>query len=376
MREFELVRKPVYLLNYNLQFFADDGDKTEEPTTKKLNDARGEGQVARSNELITASGLATFFLILKIFVGYFGTQFIDSFRLFFGGIDKFSREDFSVISAQSIMAEAFMRVIYTCMPVFIITVIVTIAVLLVQVKWRISGKIIQPKFSKLNPVNGFKRIISKDKIVELFVDIIKIIVICYISYSTLKNEWETLLVLCDLELTNAIILIGNIIISLGLKISFLFLVIGLGDLIYQKIKFRKDMRMSKQEVKDEYKNSEGDPQIKGKIRAKMRESSMRRMMQALPKADVVITNPTHLAAAIMYDKQNSTAPVLVAKGADFLAQKIKEVAKEHNIEIVENKPLARMLYYNVEIGAEIPPELYQMTAEVLAYVYGLKNKVG
>jgi flagellar biosynthetic protein FlhB len=135
------------------------------------------------------------------------------------------------------------------------------------------------------------------------------------------------------------------------------------------------MKMSKQEVKDEYKNAEGDPQIKGKLRSKMREVSMRRMMQSMPQADVVITNPTHFAAAIKYDKTTSSAPVLLAKGADYLAQKIKDVAKENNIEIVENKPLARMLYYNVEVGAEIPPELYQMTAEVLAYVYGLKNKL-
>ena len=135
------------------------------------------------------------------------------------------------------------------------------------------------------------------------------------------------------------------------------------------------MRMTKQEVKDEFKNTEGDPQVKSRIRSKMREISRRRMMQAIPQADVVITNPTHLAAAIKYDRESSEAPVLVAKGADYLAQKIKEIAKENNVEIVENKPLARMLYYNVEVGAEIPPELYQMTAEVLAYVYGLKNKL-
>ena len=132
--------------------------------------------------------------------------------------------------------------------------------------------------------------------------------------------------------------------------------------------------MSKQELKDEFKNTEGDPQVKSKIKVRMREASQRRMMQALPQADVVITNPTHLAAAIRYDKDTENAPVLIAKGADYLAQKIKEIAKENNIEIVENKPLARMLYYNVELGAEVPPELYQMTAEVLAYVYGLKNR--
>ena len=133
--------------------------------------------------------------------------------------------------------------------------------------------------------------------------------------------------------------------------------------------------MTKQEVKDEFKQSEGDPQVKRKIRSKMMEVSQRRMMQQLPQADVVITNPTHLAAAIKYDKETSEAPILLAKGADYIAIKIKEVAKEHQIEIVENKPLARMLYYNVEVGSEIPPELYQMTAEVLAYVYKLKGKI-
>jgi flagellar biosynthetic protein FlhB len=140
------------------------------------------------------------------------------------------------------------------------------------------------------------------------------------------------------------------------------------------MKFRKDMRMTKQELKDEYKQSEGDPQIKSKIRVKMREASQRRMMQQIPEADVVITNPTHFAVAIKYDKENTQAPIVLAKGADYLAEKIKMIARENKIEIVENKPLARMLYYNVEIGDEVPPELYQMTAEVLAYVYGLNHK--
>jgi flagellar biosynthetic protein FlhB len=251
---------------------------------------------------------------------------------------------------------------------------VAFVVVLFQVKWTISLKTMTPKFSKLNPVNGFKKFLSKEKIVELLVEVVKIAVVSYLAYQTLRDEWKTLFILYDIKLEQAILLLGNMAIDLGLKISMIFLVIGFGDLIYQKIKFRKDMRMSKQEVKDEFKNTEGDPQVKGKIRAKMREVSQRRMMQALPTADVVITNPTHLAAAIKYDKTTSEAPVLIAKGADFLAQKIKEVARENHIEIVENKPLARMLYYNVELGEEIPPELYQMTAEVLAYVYGLKNK--
>jgi FlhB HrpN YscU SpaS Family. len=178
-----------------------------------------------------------------------------------------------------------------------------------------------------------------------------------------------------MDLYQGMALIGDLVLDLGLKISLIYLLIGLADYIYQKIKFKKEMRMTKEEVKEEFKQTEGDPQVKRKIRSKMMEVSRRRMMQQVPEADVVITNPTHLAVAIKYDKDVADAPVLLAKGADYLALKIKEIAKEHNIEIVENKPLARMLYYNVEIGAEIPPELYQMTAEVLAYVYKLKGKI-
>ncbi|MFT4143814.1 MAG: flagellar biosynthesis protein FlhB [Mobilitalea sp.] len=374
MIQIDQIKYASYRLNYRLQFFAAGADKTEEPTSKKLSDARGEGQVAKSTELITASGLATLFIVLKIFIGYMGDKFIETYRKGFQNLSKIADTEFSIPMIQAVLSDAITSILLICLPIFATVVIISFVVVLFQVKWHISLKIIKPKFSKINPVSGFKKILSKDKMVDLIIEVIKIAVISYISYSTLKNEWKTLLLLYQMDLEPAIILIGNLVINLGLKISMIFLVIGFGDLIYQKIKFRKDMRMSKQEVKDEYKNSEGDPLIKGKIRQRMREASMRRMMQELPKADVIITNPTHLAAAVKYDRESSAAPVLLAKGADFLAQKIKDVAKENNIEIVENKPLARMLYYNVEVGAEIPPELYQMTAEVLAYVYGLNKK--
>jgi flagellar biosynthetic protein FlhB len=365
-----------YLLTYNLQFFAGEGsggEKTEDATTKKLNDARSEGQVARSTELITAAGLATLFFVLKVFAGNIGKTFIETFQKIFTNIDKLSSEEFTANTFDILLSDSIWTIISICIPIFVTAIIVSVGVILFQVKWKISAKAMRPKFSKINPLTGFRKIFSKDKLVSLFIELIKIVVIAYIAYDTLKDEWKTLFQLYDINLDQAILLIGNLVIDLGIRISMIFLMIGLADLIYQKMKFKKDMKMTKQEVKDEFKNSEGDPHIKGRIRAKMREVSQRRMMQAIPQADVVITNPTHFAAAIKYDKESSEAPVLLAKGADYLAQKIKEVAKENKIEIVENKPLARMLYYNVELGAEIPQELYQMTAEVLAYVYGLKN---
>ena len=203
--------------------------------------------------------------------------------------------------------------------------------------------------------------------------IVKIGLIALIAYFSIKGHANDLFILYEIPLNQAIALVGTIIIDTGLRISLVYLIVGVADFAYQKHKFNEDMKMTKQEVKDEYKNTEGDPQIKGRQRARMREASQRRMMQDVPKADVVITNPTHIAVALKYDAEVSKAPVVLAKGEELIAKKIKDVAKENNISIVENKPLARMLYSNVDIGEEIPAELYQSVAEVLAAVYQANN---
>lgn len=367
-----------FFVIYDLQFFAKDGpggERTEEPTPRKLEDAREEGQVARSNELITSSTLLAMFLSLKVFLGYMNGHFVDAFRLVYNNISIYAKEEFTTNVGQALLNEAGKTILKICLPLLVIGVIVSFTVVLFQVKWKVSGKLIQPKFDKLSIISGFKRMFSMDKIVQLIVSVVKVIIIAYIVYDTLIEEWDTLLLFYNLNLEQSIALIGQIVLDLGIKISLIFLIIGLADYIYQKIKFKSEMRMTKQELKDEMKNTEGDPQVKGKIKQRMREASQRRMMQDIPQADVVITNPTHFAVAIKYDRDKAEAPLLLAKGADHLAHKIKELAKDSGVEIVENKPLARMLYYNVDIGDEIPPELYQMTAEVLAYVYGLQNKI-
>lgn len=362
------------LIRYRLQFFAEGAEKTEEATPKKLTDARKEGQVARSNDLITASVLLTLFLVLKVFVGTIGKNFMSTFISTYNQIQVYSSTDFNQNTAAQIFRDGIFAIIKTCLPFYLFAFAIALVTNIFQVKWQITLKPLKPKLSKFNPGNGFKRIFSKDKLLELIKEVAKISVIIYVVYNTLKKNENLLVDLYDMELKQALALIGNIVINLGIRISIIFLLIGFADYFYQKIKFKKDMRMTKQEVKDEFKQTEGDPQIKSKIRSKMREASQRRMMQRLPEADVVITNPTHFAAALKYDKEESEAPVLIAKGADYLAQKIKDIARENHVPIVENKPLARMLYYNVEIGNEIPLELYQMTAEVLAYVYSLNNK--
>lgn len=363
-------------MRYNLQFFAEGegGEKTEDATAKKLEKAREEGQVAKSNELVIGVSLLMMFIALKIFVGYLGNGFSETFVQIYNYIGNIISQDFTSNLAIATMREALLKVIILAAPFFVCAMIAGIGVNVGQIKWKVTTKPLMPKLNRLSPISGFKRMFSKDKLVELLKAIVKVVVIFYVVYSTLKDSLDLLLTLYDYTLLESIEIVGEVVISLGIKISALLLIVGVADLFYQKIKFKNDMKMTKQEVKDEYKQTEGDPQIKGKIRRKMQESSMKRMMQDIPQADVVITNPTHFAVAIKYDKSIGSAPIVVAKGADNLAMKIKEIARENSVEIVENKPLARMLYFNVDIGDEIPPELYQMVADILAHVYQVKNK--
>lgn len=366
-----------YRISYDLQLFAKDGDggeKTEEPTAKKLQDARDKGQVAKSIDATTAASLFVFFMMLRLMLGFLGDRFMGNFSATYHHISGISNDAFTLQIACALIGESLSRILFMVAPFLATAFLVAFVTNLVQVKWKITMDPMKPKFDKFNPISGMKRLFSKDKIVELIKSVAKIIVIIYVVYSYLKDRWALVMNMYEYSLTQALGLIGDIIINIGLRISMLFIIIAVADFAYQKWKFHEDMKMTKQEVKDEYKNSEGDPKVKSQQRARMQQASRRRMMQDVPNADVVITNPTHLAVAVRYHKDVDEAPVVVAKGADYLAQRIKEIARENSVEIVENKPLARMLYHNVDVGAEIPPELYQMVAEVLVYVYNLTGK--
>ena len=359
---------------YNLQFFGEGGDKTEKATPKKLDDARKEGRVARSSDLINGFMLLLMFFVLKLFGGIMANLFLDSFVKYYNKASDISMEVFDVKQAVNLSNEIVIDIVIASLPVLIGSFVVALVGNIVQVGWKVTGKPLKPKLDRLNPIGGFKRMFSQEKVVELIKSILKVLAIALVAYNEVKDRWKFILNLYDFEFMQAVLNIFDIVLDVGIKISVIFVIIGLADFGYQKWKHLHDLRMSKQEVKDEMKQSEGDPQIKGQIRQKMREGARRRMMQDLPKADVVITNPTHFAVSVKYDKETAEAPYVLAKGADYVAANIKEIAKQNNIEIVENKPLARMLYYNVEIGDQIPPELYQMVAEVLAYVYSVKNK--
>lgn len=368
------------ILEYNLQWFAKDGpggEKTEPATEKKLREAREDGKVAKSKELTSAFDLIVLFLVLKIFISWVGGGFIEVYQYVYKTIPEFvtaMSAEASVHEISVYLQSIFWMLLKMVAPFFAFGFVITIIISIIQVGWKVSAKPLKPKGDKFNPINGFKRIFSKDSVFELFKSILKIGVVIYVAYISIRDKADDIFILYDMPLNQALALCGDVIINAGLKISLVYLVVGLADFIYQKHRFNEEMKMTKQEVKDEYKNTEGNPEIKGRQRQRMREASRQRMMQDVPKADVVITNPTHLAVAIKYDAETAKAPIVLAKGEDFLAQKIREAAKEHNIEIVENKPLARMLYANVDIGAEIPPELYQAVAEILAMVYNMKNR--
>ncbi|MCR4584470.1 MAG: flagellar biosynthesis protein FlhB [Lachnospiraceae bacterium] len=363
------------MLELELQFFAKEGpggEKTEEPTSKKLEDARKEGQVAKSTEFASSLTLLAFFLLLRIWMTVLSGQLRELFGGFYNRFHYFadmpSYEDRHGEYA-SLAGFALLRVFIMIAPFLLAGFVICFVADLVQVKWKPTSKPLKPKFSKLNPINGFKRIFSLQKLVELLKSIVKIAIVVIVVYNQLKDKWPLIFKLYDMPLLQGVMVAGKLLIDTGFLISLIFLVVAFADFAFQKWKFHEDMKMTKQEVKEEYKSTEGDPQIKSKIKSKMMEASRRRMMQSVPQADVVITNPTHYAVALRYDKEIAPAPYVVAKGVDLLAQRIKEIAREHDIQIMENKPLARALYSNVELGEQIPEELYVAVAEVLAAVY-------
>ena len=365
---------------FSLQFFAKDGpggEKTEEPTAKKLSDARNEGQVAKGKDLTSAVMLLVLFMVLRFTVGNMGEGFIECFNKNYtqiGDLFTSTHGEYNMQYTIALIQSAALDMLKLLIPFFGIGFIIAIVIELAQVKWKPTSKPLQPKLSKFNPINGIKRMFSVRTLVSLIKQVVILVVIFIVVYNKLKSRMSDIYMLYDIPLISAIMLLGDIIFDIGTVICVIYAIIGVADYVFEKRKFKKEMMMTKQEVKDEWKNTEGNPEVKNKIRQKMSEASRRRMMQAVPEADVVITNPTHFAVALKYEQNKGKAPVVIAKGEDYLAAKIKEAARENNIEIVENKPLARMLYYNVELDEEIPPELYQAVAEVLAFVYNIKNK--
>lgn len=360
----------MQLLKLDLQFFA--GEKTEKATPRKRQDARKKGQTAKSADINTAAGLIAVFFCLMILGPYFQTHTAGLMRAIF---QNYLLMELTENNLQMLMVKVSSETAFILAPVLIVSVIAAVAANFLQVGVLFSTESIQPKLDKINPLQGFKRIYSIRALVELCKSLLKIGVVGGVAGAVIWSKIGEIVRLPHMPLQSSIGFLGSLTIQLGLSASIALLFLAFLDYFYQKFDFEKNIRMSKQDIKDEYKKSEGDPLIKSKIKQRQREMAMRRMMQDVPKADVIITNPTHFAIALKYDEEKMDAPYVVAKGVDFVAQKIKETAKENGVSMVENRPLARSLYSQVEIGRAVPEEFFKAVAEILAYVYRLKQKI-
>lgn len=352
---------------FDLQLFS--GEKTEEPTAKRQSDARNKGQVARSQELGTAFVLlGGFFALYQMGAGIY-TEIT-------GYMAYILAHPNTSVTTESVM-RMFIDIVTllgkTALPIMLVILVTGLCINLMQVGINFTTEPLSFKPENLNPINGFGRIFSKRALVELIKSFMKIGIIGFFIYTYLKDEIPQAPKYLYMDLTASIPIISGIIINLVFKVIIVIFIMAVLDFGYQKWQHKQGLKMSKQEVKEEFKQMEGDPQIKGKIKQKQRQMAMSRMMKEVPQADVVITNPTHFAVALKYQK-GMDAPLVIAKGQDLVAQKIKEIAREAGVTIVENKPLARSLFAMVDIGGSVPPELYKAVAEVLAYVYRLKNR--
>ena len=359
------IRIPV-----NLQHFG--GEKTEKPTGKKRNDARNKGQVVQSKDLNAAVSLLTVFFGIDVLKDYMIEGMLRLFHVISEVMEN--PDQLSEISyALKLVGHAIQTMLLLSLPLLLIAMVTGVIMSYLQVGVLFTLQPIQPKLSKINPISGFKRLFSIRSAVEFAKSVLKATILLYITVSYLFSRQNEIMMVIDLNVFQITALLWDIIFNLMNRAVIVLLILGAADYAYKRWQNEKDLMMSKQEIKDEHKMTEGDPQLKGKIRQKQREMSIGRMMQEVPKADVIITNPTHFAVAVRYDPEQEDAPKVIAKGKDLIARNIRKVAEESDIPIVENKPLARALYAEVELGQFIPEELYHAVAEVLAYVYKLKK---
>jgi flagellar biosynthetic protein FlhB len=346
------------------------GEKTEQPTPKKRKELRDKGEVAKSRELPSVAVLLSALIALSFFGSYTYShiQVIMKGAFSLPTMNDLSIPEFLIFS-QEVITDFILALCPLLAAIFITAILSNI----MQVGFVLSWESIMPKLSKIDPIKGFGRLFSKQGFMELFKSLIKLVIVSGIAYLTIKGEMNTVAHLGEMELNSIFAYIFIIFFKIFIRCGMAMIFLSVIDYTFQKWEFEKRHKMTKQEVKDEFKRTEGDPLIKSRIKSIQMEMARKRMMQAVPEADVVITNPTHLAVALTYDSSSMNAPILIAKGAGNIAKKIKDLAEEHDIPIVENKELARNLNSHVEIGQEIPPILFQAVAEVLAYVYKIKS---
>lgn len=356
-------------LKIDLQLFSEE--KTETATPRKREEVRKKGQVAKSGEIGTALLLLAGFYSIKAFSTYGMTRIGYIVTWFLENADQWDGRSESVFNIFLFVIKESITIL---LPIFGVLIPVAVISQVIQVGFMFNMTILQPNFNRINPIEGFKRIFSKRAMAEFAKSVFKIVIIGGTVYYHVKAQIPWLARLSQMELAHSAELIKNSIYEIALYIGTTLLILALFDYLFQRWEFEKNIRMTRQEVLEEFKQTEGDPQVRSRIRQKQREMAARRMMAAVPTADVIITNPTHYAIALLYQADTMSAPEVVAKGVGHIALRIKDIANEHLIPTVENPPLAKALYKSVEIGQQIPADLYPAVAEVLAFVYRLKRR--
>ncbi len=347
------------------------GEKTEDASSRKLTKAREEGQVAKSMEIpsvfVLLAGVTAIYATSEYIYKNLSSVFRYNFN--FKGIPALEAND--VVRLLAVHIELIIK---TCIPVMLAVFVMALITNFAQVGFVVSWKSLEPKFSRLDPINGFKQKFTSRAVMEFLKTLFKVSVISIVAYYTIKGELNNISILYDKSIGLILLFILKVAFSIFIKVCLIMIVLALIDYAYQKWKFLDDQKMTKKEVKDESKQTEGDPMVKSRIRQLQHEAARKRMMADVPDADVVVTNPTRLAVAIKYDSQEMDAPTILAKGAGPVAKNIRRIARENDVPLVEDKQLARNLYRTVDIGQEVPSELYQAVAELLAYVYKLKGR--
>jgi flagellar biosynthetic protein FlhB len=345
-------------------------ERTEQATDKRIRESREKGQVCKSTEVQTAVLFLATILSFYFYIPAVASNLVSLVRSYLGGLSMWNG---SVDSAVSIFRTGIVQLSILILPILLVLLMVGIASNIAQIGFVVSGEPIIPKFSKINPITGFKNKFMSVKALELLVKTIFImLIVAWVSYRAIKRELPIYPPLMDCDVSVIALTFFRSSMRLLWDVLWIFVILAAADYAFQKWQHREDLKMTKQEVKEEFKQSEGNPIVKSRIRSIQLHMARRRMMREVPKADVVITNPTHLAVALKYERGKMAAPVVVAKGAGTVAEKIRETARAAFVPIVEDKPLAQALYKSVDIGEIIPEQLYKAVAEILAYVYRLK----
>ncbi|MGQ9649207.1 MAG: flagellar biosynthesis protein FlhB [Phycisphaerae bacterium] len=346
-------------------------ERTEAPTQRRREEARKAGQVARSTDLTAAVVLLGTLLLLDWFGRRLFGNLLVAMRVCFEDHEVALTDHQQILH---LVAKVFRLLIAAAGPFLVVVVLLSLLASFLQIGYLITFQNLKPSLTRLNPLNGIKRMFNARSVVQLLMGILKMTCVAGVAYSTLKDRLDVFATAANLPAVAVVGVGGELFFTVSIRLAIVLLVLGIIDYIYQRYKLEKDLKMTKEEVKDEYKRMEGDPKLKSRRRQVQLEMALHRIKSAVPRADVVITNPTELAVAIRYDPNTMNAPKVVAKGADYLARRIREIAIEHRIPVVERKPLARALYYTVEVGQEIPSQFYKAVAEILAYVYELTGK--